>query len=454
MLQVDRNLVAATILLLHQTAIGVGGINRMRRMNMKRILALVLATMMLMSLTSGLAEVDYSVTEPINITFWHSISNDADIDLLTKIVKDFEASQDKITVTMEYIGGYNDINTNLVTVNAAGTGLPAVSIINVPRLANYVDGGLVEDLTPYIEANSYDLDDFGKGFIDGMNVNGVQAALPFMQSGQVFFYNKTATEANNLTFPTKWDEMEAYVKATFEATGKPAFTVLGADNAYFYCLFCNQGAFMINDDGLTTGLDSQATLDLILQLRDWKDKGYIDWLYTDAASTGRLNFTTGETMGLLYTTTLYNNYMAASEFEIGIALPPAGITQNHFVAGGTLIMPAKNDQATKNAAFQLMAWLAGPTYQLDWAMSTSYLPTRNSVQNDTEKYEKYLELLPEMRVVVENLDKMAKKTQHPLFDTCGDIFEKNLALIMVDGVAPTEGWQNMVTELNDYLGDQ
>ena len=158
-------------------------------------------------------------------------------------------------------------------------------------------------------------------------------------------------------------------------------------------------------------------------------------------------------MGVLYTTTLYDDYKAASNFEVSIALNPKALTAYHMVAGGTLIVPAKNTQAIKNAAFQLAAFLAGPKYNVEWAKSTSYLPTRKSVIG-TPEYEEYLKVLPAMRIVVENLDLMVKKTQHALFDTCGDIFENNLAEMMMEDVDLEAGWHKLVNEINDYLADQ
>lgn len=421
---------------------------------MKRIVSLLLAALLLLSVGSALAQDTYAVTEPINITFWHSLSNEVDVEILTRMVKDFEASQDKVTVTLEYIGSYNAIHEKLAAANAAGTGLPGLAIINVPRLASYAEGGLAEDLMPYIDANAYDMEDFGAGFVDAMNVGGKQVALPFMQSGQVFFYNKTVLDELGLTFPTEWADMDEYVKTVYEKTGKSAISIIGYDNAYFYNLFVNVGAYMINEDGMTTGLDNPAAFELIKQMADWVDKGYVQWYYSsDAASNVRASFTAGETMGVLYTTTLYDEYQSSSNFEVAIALNPKAETAYHMVAGGTLIVPAKNTQAVKNAAFQLAAFLAGPKYNVEWAKTTSYLPTRKSVIG-TQEYEEYLNELPAMRVVVENLDLMVKKTQHPLFDTCGDIFERNLAEMMLEDVNLEAGWKKLVNEINDYLADQ
>lgn len=421
---------------------------------MKRTVSFLLAVLMLLCAGSAYAQDIYAVTAPINIVFWHSLSNEPDVELLTRMVKDFEATQPNVTVTMEYIGSYNAINEKLVSAHAAGTGLPGVAIINVPRLTSYAEGGLAEDLTPYIAANAYDTSDFGAGFVDAMNVKGAQTALPFMESGQVFFYNKTVLDELGLTFPTAWADMDAYVKAVYEKTGKPAISILGYDNAYFYNLFVNVGAYMINEDGKTTGLDNPAAFDLIKQMAEWVDKGYVTWYYSsDAASNAQAAFTAGETMGVLYTTTLYDDYKAGSNFEVSIALNPKAKTAYHMVAGGTLIIPAKNTQAVKNASFLLASFLAGPKYNVEWAKTTSYLPTRKSVVG-TPEYEEYLKTLPAMRIVVENLDLMVKKTQHALFDTCGDIFERDLSEMMLEDVDLEAGWHKMVDEINAYLADQ
>ena len=421
---------------------------------MKRLVSLLLACLMLLSMGTALAENTYAVTAPVNIVFWHSLSSDADVGLLTSMVKDFEATQPNVTVTMEYIGSYNAINEKLVAAHAANSGLPGLTIINVPRLASYAQGGLTENMNPYIEANNYDMSDFGAGFVDAMNVDGAQVALPFMQSGQVFFYNKTVLDSLGLTFPTQWSEMDEYVKTVYEKTGKSAISIIGYDNAYFYNLFVNAGAYMINEDGLTTGLDNPATFELIKQLADWVDKGYVTWYYSgDAASNAQASFTSGETMGVLYTTTLYDDYKAASNFEVAIALNPKAETAYHMVAGGTLIIPSKNTQEVKNAAFLLASFLAGPTNNVEWAKTTSYLTTRKSVVG-TPEYEEYLKILPAMRIVLENLDLMVKKIQHPLFDTCGDIFERNLAEMLLEDVDLEAGWNNLVAELTDYLADQ
>ena len=346
--------------------------------------------------------------------------------------------------------------------------MPALCVINVPRLTSYAKDGLVEDLTPYINAFAADInfDDFYDGMVDMMNNDGHQTALPFGQSGQIFYYNKTLLESLGLTFPTKMEEMEGFLEAVYTATDKPALAVHGTDNAYFYCMFTNMGAYMIDTETNKTGLESDAALDLIKKLREWVDKGYIKWVINDVGNTLMLDFTSGNVASCLYTSSVYASYKATAEagkngvvFNVGMANQPYGSTGNNhqYVAGATLIIPSAdcNTQAQKNAAFKLISFLTAPAQQLDWATTSSYYVTRKSASTDpayAEAYAAMLEKLPETASL--DLNSYVAKTKHELFDKCGDIFENYMSEIMTNGMDPEEGWELMVEEINDTLADQ
>lgn len=429
---------------------------------MKKLLSLVLALMMMATLGSALADVDYSVpTDTVTeLNFWHSFTGDNET-LLNAQISAFNELHPEINVTPSYIGSYNNIHTELAAANIPGVGLPGLCVINVPRLTSYATDNVVDDLTPYIEyyKDEINFDDFFEGMTAGMNYNGFQVALPFGQSGQVFYYNKTLLESLNLTFPTTIDEMDAFLETVYNATGKPVIDFHGSDNAYFYCMFCNIGSYMIDVETDTTGLDTPQALELIKKIREWVDKGYIKWVFTDVGNTIMLDFTSGACAGALYTSSVYASYKKAAQagangevFEVGIANQPMGITNYQFVAGATLIIPAKNDQAVKNAAFLLAAYLTAPENQLAWATTSSYYVTRKSAAQYTDAYNAYLTMLPEMETL--DLSVYVPKTQHPLFDTCGDTFENYMAEIMCNGMDPQEGWELMCEEINDKLADK
>jgi len=435
---------------------------------MKKILALVMAMMMLLG---SVAMADFDATIPTDSTtevlFWYSFTGENEAKLTEQIAA-FEALYPYIDVNAQYIGGYNVIHTELASANAAGTGVPALCVINVPRLTSYAQDKLVEDLTPYIDAfaDEINFDDFYAGMTDMMNNEGHQTALPFGQSGQIFYYNKTLLNDLGVSFPTNMEEMDAFLETVYNATGKTVIDIHGTDNAYFYCLFTNMGCFMIDTETNTTGLESEKALELIKKLREWVDKGYIKWVINDVGNTLLLDFTSGACASCLYTSSTYASYKVKAEsgengatFEVGIANQPYGDfgTNHQYVAGATLIIPsaACNTQAQKNAAFKLAAFLTAPAQQLDWATTSSYYVTRQSAATDpayAEAYAALLEKLPEMANI--DLNSYVAKTKHSLFDKCGDIFETYMSEIMTNGMDPEEGWELMCEEINDTLADQ
>ena len=433
---------------------------------MKKLFSLVLVAIMLLTCTA-FAEFDTSIPEGTTFTFWHSFSG-ANLDVLQKQVDEFMVLNPGITVDLQYIGGYNAIHTELASANAANSGVPALCVINVPRLTSYSKDKLVDDLTPYINAwpDEINFDDFYPGMTDMMQNDGYQAALPFGQSGQIFFYNKTLMQEIGVEFPKTMEEFGPWLKTVYDYTGKTVLDVHGQDNAYFYCLFTNADAFMIDVATNQTGLNNENALNLIKDLRSWVDAGYIKWVDTDVTNTLKMDFTSGACAAMLFTSSSYANYKQVAEngengitFEVGIGNQPVGISgrNEQYVAGATLIIPSNpcNTQAQKNAAFKLICYLTAPTQQLEWVHASSYYITRKSASEDPQYADAYAAVLadlPEMAVL--DLNVYVAKTKHELFDKCGDIFEQYMSEIMNNGMDPEEGWEILCDEINDTLADK
>ena len=435
---------------------------------MKKILALLMAVMLLVSCTA-FAELDTTINEGEEILFWHTF-NGTNEELLTAQVAAFTA-ETGIKVNMQYItGGYNGVFTELNAARIAGVGVPALTVINVPRLTSFTEDEVVVDLTPYIEAfaDEINVDDFYDGMVDMMQNGGYQAALPFGQSGQVYFYNKTLLDEMGISFPTKMEEMDEFLQKVYEYTGKPALEIWADDNAYSYPMFTNEGCFLIDVESNTTGLRDEKALALIKKIRNWVDNGWVKWISESSSKTLLPDFTSKACACILATSSSYANYKATAEsgkncedgigFEVGIGnqLYGSAGTNVQYVAGATLIIPNSDSttQSQKNAAFKLICYLTNPTQQIAWATTSSYYVTRKSASTDpayAEAYAGLLEALPAVETL--DLNSYVAKTKHSLFDTCGDIYENYMSQIMNNNMDPEEGWQQMCDEIDDTLAD-
>lgn len=396
----------------------------------------------------------YEVTEPITIVWWHALE-DQYSDLVNEVVDGFNASQDLITVQAQYIGAYKDVNEALVSAHAAGTGLPAVCVANTDYVASYGAGGVFENLDPYIAGTGYDVDDFSAGLLLSAQYDGKQVSLPFLHSTQVIYYNKTLADENNITVPTKIEDFRAFLEAGQAATNGGYGTVVpGWDQWYFETLYLNEGVDIITEDN-TCDLDGEAALAVSQQIRDWCDSGlaYLA-VGTDASATMRQQFYDGKTFSVMHTSSLYNNYVDNCDFEVGMAWYPAATTGDMYseVGGCVLGIPAGNDQATKNAAWQFLQYLCGKEVNMKWAEGTGYLPTRNSVLT-TDEGVAFLEEKPAFQCIFDNLNLINPRIQNAAWSELATTWKNYMDVMMNQKGDLASESQDMVVEINEILED-
>ncbi len=396
----------------------------------------------------------YEVTEPITITWWHALESQYD-ELVADVVKKFNATQNLITVEAQYIGSYKDINEALVAAHAAGTGLPAVAVANTDYVASYGESGLYEDLDPYIAGTGYDVDDFSAGLLLSSQYEGKQVALPFLHSTQVIYYNKTMADENGWTIPEKIEDFTPFLAEVHSKKGIYGTVVPGWDQWYFETMYLNEGVQIITGDN-DCDLNSETALGVTNMIKGWCDAGDAYFAAgTDASATMRQNFYDQKTFSVMHTSSLYNNYVSkCPDFEVGMAWYPAATTgdKNSEVGGCVLGIPSKNDQATKNAAWQFLQFLCGKEVNMEWAEGTGYLPTRNSVLN-TEEGKEFLEKKPAFQCIFDNLNLINPRIQNAAWSELATTWKNYMEIMMNQDGDVTSGSNDMVTEINEILED-
>ena len=396
----------------------------------------------------------YEVTEPITITWWHALESQYD-DLVADVVKKFNATQKLITVEAQYIGSYKDINEALVAAHAAGTGLPAVAVANTDYVASYGDSGLYENLDPYIAGTDYDVDDFSAGLLLSSQYKGKQVALPFLHSTQIIYYNKTMADANGWKIPEKIEDFTPFLAEVHSKKGIYGTVVPGWDQWYFETLYLNEGVQIITGDN-DCDLNGDAALGVTKMIKGWCDAGDAYFASgTDASATMRQNFYDQKTFSVMHTSSLYNNYVSkCPDFEVGMAWYPAATTgdKNSEVGGCVLGIPSKNDQATKNAAWQFLQFLCGKEVNMEWAEGTGYLPTRNSVLT-TDEGKAFLEKKPAFQCVFDNLNLIYPCIQSSAWSELTTTWRNYMDLMLNQSGDVKKESDDMVQELNEILAD-
>jgi multiple sugar transport system substrate-binding protein len=403
---------------------------------------------------SGADAARYAVTEPINIEYWHSTENQY-WPTIEKVISNFHAAQSLIKVEHRYIGNMAALSESLVAAHAAGAGLPAVSIANTDLVASYGDGGLAEDLNPYIRATNFDIKDFGDGLIAASAFGNRQVSLPFLISTQVIYINNDLARSMGVQVPARWNDMEAFLRAGHRRSGGQtqlwAYILPGWDQWYFETYYLNNGVKIINPDGRTTDLDSPKAIEIAQKIKDWCDAGYMYWASgTNASNIMRQNFWEGRALAITHTSSLYTTHVANCNFEVGMVWLPGQNTKVSEIGGQVILIPAKADQRSKNAGWRFVEHCLSRDMNMIWATETGYMPTRKSVLN-TDAGRQFVAEKPAFKVIFDNLDEIQPRIQHEAWTQLARIWMAYMAETINENKNVADQMRKMAVEINEAL---
>lgn len=286
------------------------------------------------------------------------------IDVLTKIVDQYNSSQDKVFVKLNSPA---DAST-VIASRAASGDLPEV-FTDWPMQANYgqyVDSGLLEDLTD-------------EAFMATVNETALEISTrpdgriytaPFALNTYGIFYSVKDFEELGLAIPTTYGELievcetlQAAGKTPFMFPDKDAWTIeqefmfnTGVWDEDFFDTYqkCKDGSVnLTEDDGL------QQTASRMLELRRrFGQKDSLGTSYDDAIS----NFATGKSSMFMQGIWALDPVKQANpEFEFGVfAVPGNTADETRVEIGVDLAFNVTKDSKNKEAALDFVRYMMQP----------------------------------------------------------------------------------------------
>ncbi len=355
----------------------------------------------------------------VKISFYVSMSQDK-VDLTKKYVEEFNRLYPNITVEISAIGSYDDVRDQINTELTVGSepniaycypdhvamyrkAKAAVSLdnlINSTITVNHADG-----TTEILGLTAEQKADFIEGYYnEGAQFgDGLMYTMPFSKSTEVLYYNKTFFDANGLTPPKTWDEMEALCAKIKEIDPSKNSFPLGYDSeANWFITMCEQyGSPYTSAEGEHYLFNNQTNRDFVKRFSTWYDKGYV----------------TVQTIIGGYTSSLFKNtdpekdhsYMSIGSsaganhqrpdkedgkypFEVGIATIPQIDPSNPKVIsqGPSVCIFKKSNPQEVIASWLLVKYLTTSVeFQAEFADISGYVPVLKSVQT----FPAYAELL-------------------------------------------------------------
>ena len=279
---------------------------------MKKLFALLLAAIMLLSLTAchGSEEekvfeipAEFDTSRNYEISFWaKNDTNMTQVAIYEKAIQDFQALYPNITVNLRLYTDYGKIYNDVIT-NIATDTTPNVCITYPDHIATYLTGAdTVVPLDDLMANSKYGLggsqlrfDGPGKGeiipqFLSECAFSGYYYAVPYMRSTECCYVNKTFVEKLGYEVPEvlTWDFIWEVSEA---ATAKDA-----------------EGNFLVNGQKVLIPFIYKSTDNMMIQMLKQLDADYS----TAQGEIGIFNETTEQ---LLYTIAEHSKSGAFNTFK-------------------------------------------------------------------------------------------------------------------------------------------
>ena len=352
----------------------------------------------------------------VTITFYHTMGSNL-ADVLNIYIEEFNELYPNITIVHEQVGGYDDVRDQIKTEltvgnqpNIAYCYPDHVALYNIARAVVTLDDLIASDMevtradvtTDILGLTDEQIADFIEGYYNEGKQFGddLMYIMPMSKSTEVLYYNKTFFDANGLTVPTTWEEMEALCARILEID--PDCIPLGYDSEanWFITMTEQYGNPYTSASGEEHFLfDNDANKEFVKMFRDWYQKGYVTTQEIYGAYTS----------GLFVATTGTNSYMSIGSsagathqrptktadgypFEVGIAtIPQVNAESPKVISQGPSLCIFKD----ANPQEVIASWLfvkfltTNVNFQAEFSMASGYVPVLKSVA-ENEVYAQFL----------------------------------------------------------------
>lgn len=383
--------------------------------------------------------------EKVEIEFWHCMGS-SNGELIQELTDSFNESQDKIFVKAVHQGSYTEASTKLQAALSAGEA-PVVAQMEIGSLGLFADAGQLVNLQKYVDAESFDLDDFMPGLLDASYYNDELIALPHSRSLPVLYYNKdrfaeVGLDAENP--PETWDDLKATAKA-LTADGTYGYSC-PLDQWYYTSLVMNAGGQIYNDDYTSIGFNNEAGTAPLYLWKEMIEEGTMhipsgqDYNSSEAC---RNAFAGGTAAMIMQSSAQLKGLEKTCEFEVGVGAIPMSSSRAYPAGGSNLMMFQGHSEEEEAAGWEFLKFMTNTENAVKWANGTGYLPVRQSC-TESETYKKMIEEDPNLQIIVDNVEYCAEATFIPEYAETKEIIANEIQkCILEDNYTPEQAVQSI-----------
>lgn len=310
--------------------------------------------------------------KPVKINFWHIYSDGPEKELYEQLIAEFQQQYDYITV--EQLGtSFWDYWTKLST-SIAGGSAPDLALNDTSTAISRAQNGVIVNLTPFIERDQFNVDDYFPVLIDRVKYEGDLYALPNDTDVRLLFYDKAAFREVGLDPekpPTNWEELESYADQLTKWNDKKLLDRVGFSptmgNIQFWTLaWANGGDFW--DDDLKPTYNRAENVQTLEWMANIQAKYGTKALSAFNVQSGALSyspFIAGRVAMIVDVNNLYGEIKRHKpDLDFGVAPIPYPVQQASWSAGFDLEIIDNKDPDKAAAAWELMKFLTSKETQI------------------------------------------------------------------------------------------
>ncbi len=324
---------------------------------------------------------DASAREKQTLEVWYAVSGTSG-EKFVEQAKAFDASSDLVSLNLSYSGGANDTATKVSAALLTDT-QPDVALMYAGP--SYTGGRGDFSMAQLIEREGFDADDIFPGMWDYCRYgNGGVCAVPFGISTQVVYYNKDilAAAGVDMTNPPKtWAEFYDVCKLCMEkgnVNNTADFTAFDVTDTgwLFKSMLMQNGCPVVeidDNDVVTPVFNNAAALEVAEYWKSLVDAGF---MAPSEHNVSENKFLSGNLAFIAMSSNRISRWTDV-DINIGAIEMPYFKTQSVALGGSVLVILTQDPQRVE-AAWDFISYMLQPEQNVDFALSTGYLPVRQS----------------------------------------------------------------------------
>lgn len=340
---------------------------------------------------------------PVEVEFWHTEA-DVPARVLASLVDDYNASQDRVRVTLQHQGSFDELFAKYVGAIPTDE-LPDMVEIEDTKILQLIDTGTVLPAEACAVADGTDLTDLHPGLFSYFDVGRMYWPVWVAATAPIMIYKRGDMEAAGLDPddpPTTLAEVREVAEALRDAGVSDQPVSIDLSRWWPETWLSGAGVPIVDERNGRTGRATESLYDnpTTVEIYEWIDDMVADGLML-AVEAGSIDHITAlvQDVSLTFTSsgalTIIDSFLTAdpelAERLDGAVGPFPGLEEagRTRVNAGGFFLVNRSEPEVQAAVWDFSKWLNEPAQEVRWQIEGSYLPVHGSVADGPELQDFY-----------------------------------------------------------------